>query len=125
MSMFLFNPPVRQSWDYYVRLKHVELMQVEFCHFYSEKIGSQSGVLFGLTEWRAQRASGVDLSLAWDWECLNDGDVQLHQPAKVRSNIMLIDAQGYDQGLGNTDLACLDVIGKLRWRRILSDAAIR
>lgn len=91
-------------------------MSIDFHQLYSEVVESIDGLLHGVTEWSAQHTSHVALSLSWDWTLLSDGDIQLRSPVQVRTNIMLISAQGYDQGTIRTDTACVQRIGQLPWK---------
>lgn len=94
-------------------------MQLDFCHLYSEVVETQDGLLYGVTEWSTQHPSHGALSLAWDWVRLSDGDIQLQSPMQVRTNIMLINAQGYDQNPSSTDMACVELISRLPWQRLV------
>lgn len=91
-------------------------MQIDFFHLYSEVVDAQKGRFHGITDWSAQHSSHGALSLAWDWTRLSDGEIQLRSPIQVRTNIMLINAHGYDQGPNSTDMACVELISRLPWR---------
>ena len=78
----------------------------------------------GITEWQG-RHDGRVLSLGWDWVWLDDGALVAPRTAPPRSNLMLLDPQGYDTHPAELDEALRALINRLAWqetaRRALED----
>jgi len=109
------------SHDMYVRLRAADMAKMEFKHLYSETTGpAHSPLPTGVTEWTGLHGKNV-LSLAWDWVYLNDGMICLPNEGLIRTNIMLVDASGYDTGPAATDKACISKIATLDWQEILHE----
>lgn len=91
------------SSDYRVRLRASELRGLSFTHLFSMSDPSvqddalRCGIrcsLAGITEWQAMHARGA-ITLGWDWVLLDDGPAIL-RCVPPRTNLMLLDTQGYD-----------------------------
>lgn len=105
----------------YVRLKAADLDMVELKHLYSETLGStHSNLPMGVTEWTGLHGKNL-LSLAWDWVYLNDGMICMPGDGVIRTNIMLVDASGYDSGPVATDQACISKIATVDWQETLHE----
>lgn len=109
------------SSDYRVRLRASELRGLCFTHVLSMPDPSvqadavHAGLassLGGFTEWQATHARGA-ITLGWDWVLLDDGPAILRSVAP-RTNLMLLDAQGYDVCDG--DAAHLALVESLPWK---------
>ena len=95
------------SRDYYIRLKPVELKQLELRHLFSYLDPSVArdvpevcrdglaGVCAGSTEWHGV-ARGGQVSLAWDWVRHDDGHILALKRVAPRTNLHLLDHAGYD-----------------------------
>jgi len=113
--------PQMFSRDYYVRIPHHRLSDIVFEHLCTEQDPAVSTphvqlCRAGITEWIG-RCDGLCVSLGWDWGQLEDGSICLVKAVSPRTNLMPIDAKGYDipgeQALG--DLWTL--IESFGWRR--------
>lgn len=74
------------------------------------------GPLFdaGVTEWRASY-NGVVVSLGWDWIRLQDGAIVALKAAPPRSNLMALDAKGYDLAPDELTSLLWEVISAIGW----------
>lgn len=97
------------SPDGYIRLPLADFLEFSFLHFYSEsdadflqelRIKTIPARLAGFTEWKSE--SNPAISIGWAWFIREQSDTILLAPDRVRSNLMLRDAQGYDLGPQNT-----------------------
>jgi hypothetical protein len=120
--------PQMFSRDYHVRVPHRRLADIVFEHLCTEQDPSVSGpdvqlCRAGITEWIG-RWDGLCVSLGWDWGQLTDGSISLLKAVSPRTNLMTIDAKGYDipseQALGDI----WTLIESLSWRSEVA-AALR
>jgi len=93
------------SPDGYIRLRLSSLSTISFMHFFSESddaflLELQSQTITassaGFSEWVSDTCPPI--SLGWGWFIHEDSDRMMLAPDGVRSNVMLIDVQGYDLG---------------------------
>ena len=102
------------SPDGYIRLPLTSLNRLSFVHLFSyhddaflEELRAQTipARLAGFSEWKSDTEPAV--SLGWGWFIHEDFDWLMLAPDGVRSNVMLLDAYGYDLGAMRTsDLFC-------------------
>ena len=115
--------------DGYVRLRLEDLSAVSFFHLFSE---SDSDFLqelrtltipasaAGFSEWTSN--TNPVISLGWGWFIHNQSNQVLLAPDGVRSNVMLVDASGYDLGpLKTSSLFCM-WLSAFEWKEIVSTA---
>lgn len=113
------------SRDYYVRLSSHALGGIAFEHLHSahddavldDALQAHGGeaVWAGSTEWQCQDAA-APLSLAWDWMVQADGQVRLLHVVPPRTNLQVIDPQGYDLPQAQVIPHLLDLIESLPWQ---------
>ncbi|GAB2600031.1 hypothetical protein GCM10027034_36460 [Ramlibacter solisilvae] len=112
--------PQMFSRDYCVRVPQRRLGDILFEHLCTEQDPGVSGLRQksfrgGMTEW-VGRCGGQAVSLGWDWGQLEDGSICLLKAVSPRTNLMAIDAKGYDMP-GNEALDDLwALIESLPWR---------
>jgi hypothetical protein len=75
---------------------------------------SPGDVITGLTEWAGSYGT-LNLSVGWDWGLVRNLLVVLN-PAEIRTNIRLINEQGYDESPLFTRIQILQRIELLPWR---------
>lgn len=73
----------------------------------------------GITEWNGVE-EGYPISLGWDWMELQDGDIRPVMVIAPRTNIRLIDAQGYDVAETSAAPFLWALITSLPWRGFVS-----
>lgn len=97
--------PLTLAPDGYVRLRLKDLGALSFFHLFSEsdadfleELQAQAipASMAGFSEWRSDTEPA--LSLGWAWFVPNQSSQLLLAPERARSNLMLIDAAGYDLG---------------------------
>lgn len=97
------------SPDGYIRLSFATFSALPFVHLFSEcdellqhELQSQTipANFAGFSE--CVSATTPAISLGWAWYIENDTDSLLLAPEPVRSNVMIIDMQGYDLGVSGT-----------------------
>lgn len=113
--------------DYYLRVRMEQLQTLRFAHLVSEldhadnecaescctEGAALAKPITGLTEWTSDAQPAH--SIGWDW-VLKGADGQMGvQEHSVRTNIMLVDAQGVDLGRQQTETALLALIARLNW----------
>lgn len=69
----------------------------------------------GSTEWQGQ-CGGRQVSLGWDWLCLDDGALVALATVAPRSNLMLLDTAGYDLAPALLDAGLWQAIQALPWQ---------
>jgi hypothetical protein len=117
------------SPDGYIRLSLVNLTSLSFLHLFSE---TDYGLLeelrrqtvparsAGFSEWKSDTSPAV--SIGWGWFIHSRSDRMFLAPEEVRSNVMLIDALGYDLGpLKTSNLFCA-WLNDFEWQHAVSDA---
>ncbi len=116
--------PQLHSHDYRVRLRAAALFTIVFEHVSTlqdftvlddAQPAHRSACSAGITEWQG-RAAGRLVSLGWDWLRLHDGALVADCTVPVRSNLMLIDARGYDLSLQECDAVLWQFIRAMPWQ---------
>jgi Domain of unknown function (DUF4902) len=119
-------PRLAVSADGYVRLTLATFHTIRLVHLLSEldpddvahsasPTGASAATVVGFTEWVSETFPA--LSVGWNW-CLVTGNTtpRYERVGEVRSNIMLVDANGRDYGAVGTDVLLRDVIDALGWQ---------
>lgn len=124
------SPAQTHSRDYGVRVDRKRLQAISFEHLCSDeasevredtRLHPMSTSRAGITEWHA-RVDGIAVSMAWDWMQLNDGAMCLLRQVAPRSNLQMVDAQGYDLR-GHEALELLwEKIGNIAWQKPVESA---
>jgi hypothetical protein len=119
------------SPDGYIRLPLASLSSLSFVHLYSDSddvfldelkshtIPARSA---GFTEWKSDAAPSI--SLGWGWFIHSQTERMMLAPDGVRSNVMLIDAHGYDLGPIKTSNLFCTWLAAFEWQDIV-DMAVR
>jgi hypothetical protein len=122
--------PQLHSHDYRVRLRAAALFTIVFEHVSTLQDFSvlddalpahRAAHSAGITEWQGMSAGGV-VSLGWDWLRLHDGALVPDRTVPVRSNFMLLDAQGYDTSAQECDDMLWQLIQEMPWRAAAAQA---
>ena len=112
------------SHDHRVRMRAAALFSIVFEHVCTMQDFSvldealcEYGAAYsaGVTEWQG-RSAGRLVSVGWDWLGLHDGALVADGTVPPRSNIMLIDGQGYDMSQEECDAALLQLIRVIPWQ---------
>lgn len=113
------------SVDSLIRLRFGEVSNILFDHLCTSQehdVLTDSGVAFGAravaagsTEWQGQHRGQI-VTLCWDWALLTDGTVCELPTVPPRSNICILDRQGYDLPRRQADLCLVRVISTLPWK---------
>lgn len=116
---------VMHSVDSLIRLRFREVSNILFDHLCTSQeqdVLTDSGIAFGgravaagSTEWQGQHGGQV-VTLCWDWARLADGTVCELPTVPPRSNICILDHQGYDLPRRQVDQCLLRVISTLPWK---------
>ena len=113
--------PQVHSHDYRVRVDAPALTRIVFDHLFTAQDAAVlddcvppifPGQRAGSTEWQGQ-VGHIVVSLAWDWTEGPDGSLRVVRAVGPRSNLQLVDAQGYDM---DGDAALWTHIESLAWR---------
>ncbi len=76
----------------------------------------------GFTEWSSS-FRGRPISLCWDWYQSAGGEIYLLETVPARSNLNLIDEQGYDLNSNESDSALMQFLRESNfWHIAVSDA---
>jgi hypothetical protein len=130
----LVPPPSPQmhSRDYLVRARLQALTALVFEHLYTEQdvtvledtvdLAGQVNWIAGTTEWFGH-VQGAVVSLGWDWVRMHDGAVQALKLVAPRTNIQVIDAQGYDLPFEESGSLLWSVIEGISWQSEAATAA--
>lgn len=117
------------SPDGYIRLRMANLHRLRFIHLFSE---SDTGFLqelksqtvpassAGFSEWRSE--SDPSVSVGWGWFIHHDSRRLLLAPDGIRSNVMLIDAHGYDLGPRKTSVLFGTWLEDFEWEPSVTEA---
>lgn len=117
------------SPDGYIRLRLASLSTLSFVHLFSE---SDTGFLqelqaqtvpacsAGFSEWVSDTNPAV--SIGWGWFIHSDSERMMLAPDGVRSNVMLIDMQGYDLGPQKTASLFGAWLNTFDWQPVVSMA---
>lgn len=124
------------SPDGYIRLRLSSLDTISFVHLFSEcdddflhELRSQTvpALCAGFSEWVSDSSPAI--SIGWSWFIHSDSERMMLAPDGVRSNVMLIDMQGYDLGSQKTAILFSAWLGAFEWQHTvamaLNDNAIR
>jgi hypothetical protein len=119
-------PRLTVSADGYVRLTLATFHTIPLVHLLSEldpddvahgasPTGASAATVVGFTEWVSETLHA--LSVGWSW-CLATGNTtpRYERDGEVRSNIMLVDANGRDYGAVGTEVLLREVIDALAWQ---------
>lgn len=87
-----------------------------------EPPGEPRAVLAGITEWQS-RVDGRLVSLGWDWLRLHDGAVVPDTTVAPRTNLMPLDALGYDIWGAGQAAALWHLISRTDWQAVTAHAA--
>jgi len=79
-----------------------------------EIASSPDGLITGFSEWAGSYGKS-NLSIGWDWGLVG-GSLVVLNPAEIRTNILLINDQGYDESRLFTRMQLLQLIESLPWR---------
>ncbi|RJG07419.1 DUF4902 domain-containing protein [Noviherbaspirillum cavernae] len=117
------------SPDGYIRLPLASLNALSFVHLFSEgdddflqELRAQTvpACSAGFSEWKSDTSPPI--SLGWGWFIHSQSHRMLLAPDGIRSNVMLIDAHGYDLGPGKTsNLFCM-WLNAFDWQGVVSMA---
>jgi Domain of unknown function (DUF4902) len=122
--------PQLHSPDYYWRIPEQELAGVRLQHLITVEDAMVlrqvrqwrvPGRRAGFTEWEGLE-QGAPLSLGWDWVELDDGDIQAAMALAPRTNIMPIDAKGYDIPGEWSAPHLWELIAGLPWKQFVRDS---
>jgi hypothetical protein len=116
--------PQLHSHDHRVRLRAPALFSIVLEHactmqdlsvLYEKVPSHRAACSAGVTEWQAC-LGGRWISLGWDWLRLHDDALVPDDTVGPRSNLMLIDEQGYDLGAEECDAALWQLIRSMPWQ---------
>ena len=79
-----------------------------------EIASSPDDVITGFSEWAGSYGK-LNLSIGWDWGLVAGALVVLN-PGEIRTNILLINDQGYDESRLFTRMRIVELIESLPWR---------
>lgn len=122
--------PQMHSPDYLLRLTRAELDALALSQMYTVEEPSvladaglepSAGLRGGYTEWQGALAGRV-VSLAWDWIQLADGALQPVAAVAPRTNVRLLDGQGYDSTPGVECEALWAFIASIDWQTHIAAA---
>lgn len=106
------------SVDHYVRLTGSDLQDLCMDLQWTEWPATTDGQSLGYTEWAGQWG-GALVSVACFWRSYSDGPEPPSDPLDVSTNLMLVDAKGFDAGTRGTAVALVRLIHE----RLLSELA--
>jgi hypothetical protein len=117
------NQAPARSPDGYIRLRLASLNTLTFVHLFSEsdagflhELQSQTvpAIAAGFSEWKTM--TDPVISIGWGWFIHEDSERMLLAPDGVRSNVMLIDARGYDLGSQRTSTLFGTWLSSFEWQ---------
>jgi hypothetical protein len=120
------------SPDGYIRISLASMCTVPFLHLFSEFDYDFLEELLGQTvpahsagfsEWRS--ATFPAISVGWGWFIHSRSHRLCVAPDGVRSNVMLIDALGYDLGAAKTSNLFSTWLNDFEWQHTVSEALHR
>lgn len=134
METYLQPRPIGQraptlSPDGYIRLPLASLNSLSFVHLFSEsdedfldELRAQTipARAAGFSEWKSDTDPAI--SLGWGWFIHSRSERIMLAPDGVRSNVMLIDAHGYDLGPRKTSSLFSTWLGAFEWQGVVSMA---
>lgn len=106
----------RAGIDHYLRVSERELQELNLGLLWTEWPSVEGGELHGYTEWSGWHR-GVTVSVACFWRFDQGAQVMALCPCDVSTNLMLVDAKGYDAGPGLTAKSLMPLIHQ----RLLND----
>lgn len=120
------EPAQLHSIDYFVRIPAWSVFKAEWQHLdtnlddYGMDVDpalrdTDTVVVSGSAEWQAAYQTRV-LSMSWDWIVAEDGAVYTSAVTLPRTNIMVVDASGYDSGEIGTAIVLWKAVELLPWR---------
>jgi hypothetical protein len=110
---------ILESHDFYHRISLNELSALEWAHDFSVVEETlEDGNRSGATEWRANTLGAV-LSLGWDWIETNPKTLEVEAESGVRTNMLIVDKNGYDFTVAASESCLLFLISKLDWQRYI------
>jgi hypothetical protein len=118
------------SKDYYVRLTTRKLETIALTHLCTMQDPavladiSDLGTSWrkaGITEWQGLQ-DGIAISLGWDWALLEDGSVRMLTVVPPRTNMLVLDAKGYDMPALQAACCFWDLIRTLPWQAEVATA---
>lgn len=98
----------RPCVDHYVRVTGSELERLNLDLLWTDG-AEATGQALGYAEW-AGRWRGSVVSVACTWRSTAGGPVLSSDPLDVSTNLMLVDAKGYDAGTKGTAVALMRVL---------------
>lgn len=114
--------PSLGSSDYYIRINQEELEVIEWEHSYSQRTSIRPDE--GLTEWLSE-IRGLPASISWMWRRCDEGQVIAATPMLVLTNVLVVDAKGYDLTQSLTDELLRSSIEKLPWMKTVASVLER
>lgn len=81
-------------------------------------LDGQASTLGGYSDWVTD--TDPPLLISWDWEMRATGEL-VFNPHSIRTNLMLVDAQGRDLGHSRTQALARECLSRLAWDRPLLD----
>jgi hypothetical protein len=128
MNIHLNQRPIESrapalSVDGYVRLPLASLSALPFVHLFSEsddefleelRVQTVPARSAGFSEWKSNTDPAI--SLGWGWFIHEESDTLVLAPDGVRSNVMLVDTQGYDLGPTRTSHLFCTWLNTFRWQ---------
>lgn len=117
------------SPDGYIRVRLASLNALSFVHLYSEsdtdflhelKTQTVPARDAGFSEWKSDTHPAI--SLGWGWFIHSQSERMLLAPDGIRSNVMLIDASGYDLGPIQTSKLFCTWLSDFEWQGEVSMA---
>ena len=114
------RPPDRP--DFYVRLSEQQVLGLKLRLLHAQLDEHADPLQWegpasewrGFTEWTTDDQRVV--SVGWDWVTASDGDIRLAADS-LRTNLMVVDAQGRDLGAEATSACILQLLGTMQWQR--------
>lgn len=95
---------------------------IEWEHSYSQRTSSSPDE--GMTEWLAE-IRGLPASISWMWRRCGEGQVVAATPVLVMTNVLVVDAKGYDLTQSMTDELLKSSIAKLDWKETVASVLDR
>lgn len=117
------------SHDGYIRLSLKSLSELPFTHLSSDfdkdiltdlKLQTVPARDAGFSEWSSDTVPAI--SVGWSWFIHTDTQRLLAAPEAIRSNVMLVDAHGYDLGKMTTSYLFATWLAMHAWQREVADA---
>ncbi len=115
--------------DFFVRLTAEQTRRLVWRHVRTEiedsgieaggaGLDGQASTLCGYSDWVTDTDPPVLIS--WDWKMQTTGELVLN-PHSIRTNLMLVDAQGHDLGHSRSQALARECLARLAWDRPLLD----